>query len=107
MQLRLVTEYYKVNSNLQLDCTARGQPPPTIDWYYNGEPVATSPSLGRFLVNPDWAVRLTANNSLTVQQLTKQHSGQYTCRASNQNSEASANLHVLVEGECRLSWKRL
>lgn len=103
VQLRLATEFYKVNSYLQLDCSARGQPPPSVYWYYNGEPAATSPALGRFQVNPDWTVQLASNNSLIVRSLTKQHSGQYTCRASNQNSEDSANISILVEGKCNFS----
>lgn len=99
VQLKLVTEFYKVNSYLQMDCSARGQPQPTIDWYYNGEPVATSPALARFQVNPDWNVQLASNNSLIVNRLTKQHSGKYTCRGSNLNSEHQASLDILVEGE--------
>lgn len=103
VQLKLVTEYYKVGSYLQLDCSARGQPLPSIDWYFNKEPVATSPALGRFRVNPDWTVNLLSNNSLTIQSLTKQHSGTYTCRASNVNSEDRMSMDISVEGKLNLT----
>ena len=71
-----------------LDCTASGQPPPTITWTRNGLPVpsASLPSLS-----------LADNGSLVLSEVTGTEEGNYSCVATNQRGTSTAPFLLLIE----------
>lgn len=68
----------EVGDRVALDCDITGYPKPTIDWYFNDRPLYTSEV--SFVANLD-------------------HSGLYTCNASNTFGQLSSTTMVLVHGK--------
>ena len=66
---------------------ATGTPPLTISWRYNGSPTLPSGAV----VNGD---------VLTIDEIELTHSGNYSCRVSNDLSTAEDNVVLTVVGMC-------
>ena len=76
---------------LTLECVARGYPPPTVSWYYEGLPVVDR--------NGTW---LAAGGSvLSLESLGEASGGLYSCMASSPAGEAVLHYSVEVQGEPR------
>ena len=73
---------------LSLDCSASGNPPPSLSWYKDGQPL---PSNGRVSISPEREVAIAS--------LYSTDDGDYTCVASNSEGSASATTTVTVLGE--------
>ena len=71
-----------------LDCTASGEPPPTITWTRNGLPLAslTTPTLS-----------LASNGSLVLSGVTGAEQGNYSCVASNEAGTSISPFQLLIE----------
>ncbi|XP_029988074.1 hemicentin-1 [Sphaeramia orbicularis] len=79
-----------VNESIQLECRARGNPTPTIQWLKDGEAINTSTNKG-LRISPD-------GSTLTVTLAHTTDSGKYTCVATNSAGEEDRifNLNVYV-----------
>lgn len=74
---------------VRLVCPVRGFPTPEVTWLLNDRPVKTS---GRFLVD-------TRSNSLIVDGIQLQDTGQVLCTASNSAGTARASSFISIIGE--------
>ncbi len=74
-----------------LKCSARGDPPPTLSWWRNGELVN---------VSGDPRVQVHENGSLTIENVMMEDVGVYQCVAENsQGQEESDGAMLTVDGE--------
>lgn len=102
-------------STLKFDVNVIGEPPPAIDWRFATAPLLPSKSV--YIDNSDY------NSKLTVRQVRRANSGDYTIAVHNSVGRDSATVHVNVtdkptapEGPlqitdvhkegCTLKWKR-
>ena len=71
-----------------LDCTASGEPPPTITWTRNGLPVpfASLPTLS-----------LASNGSLVLSAVTGSEEGNYSCIATNDQGVSISPFQLIIE----------
>ena len=74
---------------VRLVCPVRGFPTPEVLWFLNDRPVKTS---GRFLVD-------TRSNSLIVDGIQLQDTGQASCTASNSAGSARASSFISIIGK--------
>ena len=65
-------------------CAATGTPTPTLEWFINGQPAASTPGV------------TISGDTLSIQSPQVSHSGVYQCFASNEVSEARASWAVEV-----------
>ncbi|XP_001354288.3 peroxidasin [Drosophila pseudoobscura] len=79
----------KLGKAFVLECDADGNPLPTIDWQFNGSPLASTPSGDLLLENE--------NTELVVSAARQDHAGVYRCTARNENGETSAEATIKVE----------
>lgn len=64
-----------------LPCQADGNPPSSVQWYHEGQPINAS------------------------QPLSRTHSGKYTAKAANSLGNSSTSVHITIQCECiRLTW---
>ncbi|XP_061700672.1 fibroblast growth factor receptor-like 1 [Syngnathoides biaculeatus] len=75
-----------VGSSVRLKCTASGTPRPDVVWLKDDRPL-TEQEVGKGRHNK-W--------TLTLKNLTPEHSGKYTCRVSNRAGEINATYKVEV-----------
>jgi hypothetical protein len=79
-------------------CDARGTPPPTVTWYYNGAAIQASHA-------PQGIV--FGKNTLTIPEPQIGHSGIYQCVANNtfigEHWEASIEWALQVRAQCELT----
>lgn len=85
---------------LALQCAVvKGGLPLTVAWSKDGQIVAATNNNNN---GPTSATNVRLVNeftaSLTVESLTGQHAGLYTCRAANEGGRAEASVHVVVQG---------
>lgn len=89
--LRLIQEMSQmplmqaVGSNLQLQCAAKGNPTPSIEWYKNGQKVKESWNQH----GEDWALEL--------KNLQSTDGGQYSCRVANIFGRINASFYLTVQ----------
>ena len=74
---------------LSLDCDPTGNPPPSLTWLRDGEPLA--PINGRLTISSDGVVVITS--------LYSTDEGNYTCVARNSEGSDSASTLLTVLGE--------
>ncbi|KAH8305592.1 hypothetical protein KR059_002341 [Drosophila kikkawai] len=79
----------KLGKAFVLECDADGNPLPTIDWQFNGEPLANGNSADLLLENE--------NTELVVSAARQEHAGIYRCTARNENGETSVEATIKVE----------
>ncbi|XP_050723288.1 hemicentin-1-like isoform X2 [Eriocheir sinensis] len=72
----------ELGEELHLDCSATGNPRPQVFWYHDGSPLAAHVSDG--------------GSQITVQSVGPEHSGLYTCTASNSAGNNQRNFSVTV-----------
>lgn len=72
-------------TDIVLDCMASGEPPPTIVWTHNNEPVVSEPR-----------VKVLANGSLAIKMLTMSDNGLYVCTAENPLGTARSDSALLM-----------
>lgn len=72
---------------LVLDCSASGQPPPTITWFKDGQPL--DPEIDDRLV-------LFPNGTLSLSPVTKADSGKYMCTATNPGGSVRHLTNVII-----------
>ncbi|XP_036382492.1 hemicentin-1 [Megalops cyprinoides] len=72
---------------LSLGCDAFGIPSPAITWSKDGRPVVDSP--GAYLQN--------GKRLLRIYRVQTEHSGQFSCRASNKAGEARRDYNIVVQ----------
>ncbi len=60
------------NTAASLNCSAKGNPPPTISWFHNGD-----------LVTPGDRLVVLGNGSLIIEAVSMTDSGVYRCHANN------------------------
>ncbi|XP_030633706.1 protein turtle homolog B [Chanos chanos] len=72
--------------SITLSCTAFGNPKPVITWLREGEQLATDKKY------------TVSDGSLTVQIITREDRGAYTCRAHSDQGEAVHTTRLLVQG---------
>ena len=65
-------------------CATTGTPAPTLEWFINGQPAASTPGV------------TISGDTLTLATPQVSHSGVYQCFASNEVSEARASWAVEV-----------
>ncbi|KAH8303803.1 hypothetical protein KR018_006943 [Drosophila ironensis] len=79
----------KLGKAFVLECDADGNPLPTIDWQFNGQPLLPGARSDLQLENE--------NTELVVNAARQEHAGVYRCTARNENGERSAEAIVKVE----------
>jgi len=89
----------KDGEQLNLNCTVRGDPEPTITWYKNDEPLSSSSILDLKYRN--------GNASLTINEIYPEDEGLYKCKAVNSlgSVESTCNLKVLAGAARKASGK--
>jgi len=70
--------------NVTLDCTAIGEPPPTITWYKDNQLLNIS---GRFTQD---------SSSLTITKVSREDNGTYYCNATNNISSEVSHSALLT-----------
>ena len=73
-----------------LDCTATGNPPPTVSWFHSSVPV---------LEDGDVRIRQAYNDSLIVGNVSSEDGGEYVCLAVNEAGSEMAHRQLVVNGE--------
>ncbi|GAA55160.1 hemicentin-1 [Clonorchis sinensis] len=76
-----------VNNTITLTCEAGGSPPPTVTWYFNGQPLNPDKQAGYRLVGPKNLMLLSAR---------PHQGGDYTCVAENEAGSARATTVLTV-----------
>lgn len=84
-----------VGSSVRLKCTATGNPRPDIVWLKDSRPLA------------DEARGQKKRWTLSLKNLTPEHSGKYTCHVSNTAGEINATYKVEVIREWRKGSRQL
>ncbi|KAH8316805.1 hypothetical protein KR074_009084 [Drosophila pseudoananassae] len=79
----------KLGKAFVLECDADGNPLPTIDWQFNGQPLLPGARSDLLLENE--------NTELVVSTARQEHAGVYRCTARNENGEVSAEATIKVE----------
>ncbi|XP_063416277.1 protein sidekick-2-like [Mytilus trossulus] len=74
--------------SIQVDCLATGNPPPTITWYFNAQPVS---SVGNIRLS------VTQSGSLKIDNLELSDAGVYQCFASNTAGETKISTWIKVD----------
>ena len=82
--------------NITITCEATGIPLPTIIWTFSGR-VLMSDSVNTTTGNGD-VLRVT--ETLTVMNVSREHTGVYTCSANN--SVGSDNSNIIITVQCKL-----
>ncbi|GAB1286208.1 Hemicentin-2 [Apodemus speciosus] len=75
-----------LHGSLTLLCEAAGVPPPTVQWFREGQPI--SPGEGTYLLAGGWMLKMT--------QAQEQDRGLYSCLASNEAGEVQRKFSVEV-----------
>lgn len=79
-QIQACPEHYTgVENEFRIDtlsCQADGNPAPTVQWYYQGEPINAS------------------------EPLTRTHSGKYTAEFENYLGKSNTSVDITIECEC-------
>nr|XP_022322562.1 vascular endothelial growth factor receptor 1-like isoform X2 [Crassostrea virginica] len=86
-----VVETNSGHSYVLTDCTAQGVPPPSVQWYKDGQPLnfSASESLGLSLS--------VDNSSLTINNTNVEHSGSYVCVAENSEGAVYKNWTLMIK----------
>ena len=83
-------------NNITITCEATGIPLPTIVWTFSGR-ILMSDSVNTTTVNGD-VLRVTER--LTIMNVSREHTGVYTCSANN--SVGSGNSDITITVQCTL-----
>ncbi|XP_041987312.1 peroxidasin [Aricia agestis] len=70
---------------VHFDCVARGNPPPHISWYFNGERIVLTDKIS-----------MSHNGSIFIENVQNEDAGTYTCQAENINGKISATVSLEV-----------
>ncbi|CAH0548621.1 unnamed protein product [Brassicogethes aeneus] len=83
-------------SKVELECTAMGSPPPTIQWYkHNTKLTENDLEFNHIEAHPDSLAKVTSK--LVINYLLPRHEDMYRCVATSGKEEASALTKVIVE----------
>jgi neuronal cell adhesion molecule len=74
-----------INEAVEIECEAEGNPPPTLEWFFNGIPIDAN--------GPGWELR---KNKIHLKAVQKSHSGNYACYATNDASYIFKDIYVNV-----------
>ena len=83
-------------NNITITCEATGIPLPTIVWTFSGR-VLMSDSVNTTTGNGD-VLRVT--ETLTIMNVSREHTGVYTCSANNSVGSDNSNISITVQ--CKL-----
>lgn len=75
------------DETVEINCEATGIPDPTIEWIFNGKPISQSSQ------NPR---RTISKNSIVIEKLTKNDTGNYGCNATNSLGYVYKDVYVNV-----------
>ena len=78
-----------INTLAILPCEASGDPPPTITWMKNVEPISE--------LQFDPRITINGTGSLKIENLKAEDTGLYTCTASSESGETSWSASISVE----------
>ncbi len=83
------------NSVALLNCSARGDPTPSISWWHNDEPLETG----------DGRVEVLSNGSLLIFMTMLSDTGDYQCLANNSlGMDQSDEALLMVNGQLSTVW---
>lgn len=78
--------------NVQLNChVSKGDIPLNITWTLNGKPIHPSSGITTLPIG-------TRTNLLNINSVDREHSGEYTCLASNRGGQASHSATLFING---------
>lgn len=80
------------NTVTHLNCSARGNPPPSILWLHNGE-----------LITSNDRIFVLDNGSLVIESVRMTDSGMYRCYANNSFGSLESDSALLMV-DCKLPW---
>ena len=85
--------------NVQLNChVSKGDTPLNITWTLNGKPIGPSSGITTLPIG-------TRTNLLNINSVDREHSGTYTCTASNKGGQAAHSATLFINGTpSLLSW---
>lgn len=86
------------DETIEFRCKASGIPEPQIKWIHNGRPISEAAINVRRKVTP---------NSIVIQNLKKNDTGNYGCNATNSLGYVYKDVYVNVLGEYVCIWKKL
>ena len=89
-----------VGNSVKLDCSADGNPPPTVKWYKDGK-LFEERKGGNKLYLSQWT------NILNLKDLVPSDTGSYTCNVSNSYGWINHTYKVDVHGKDKSSGKRI
>jgi hypothetical protein len=78
------------DETVEFHCKASGIPEPQIKWIHNGRPISEAPANPRRKMTP---------NSIVIQNLRKNDTGNYGCNATNSLGYVYKDVYVNVLGE--------
>jgi hypothetical protein len=85
------------DETIEFHCKASGVPEPQIKWIHNGRPISEAPINIRRKVTP---------NSIVIQNLKKNDTGNYGCNATNSLGYVYKDVYVNVLGMYGI-WKKV
>jgi len=82
---------YRHDSLVQFSCVVGGKPSPSIEWYYNGNPLQTQSGYDAYYEIVD--------KNLTISHPSKDNEGWYSCKAENKVGSVSLTAFLKVYGK--------
>ncbi|CAG2215078.1 SDK [Mytilus edulis] len=80
--------------SIQVECQAKGHPPPSITWYFNAQRVSLLVTAGKLTV-----LSVTQSGSLMITNLHPSDTGVYQCFASNAAGETKISTWISVNDD--------
>lgn len=92
-----MVDAYKRDLVVELACTAEGDPPPEISWYFNGDKIDDDSS----------NYKLAPNGSLLILNVRSALCGLYLCKAENLAGSSNATVELRYAGEQAMAAVRI
>ena len=92
----------RVGDATQLECTAEGNPQPTIEWIRSGT-VIRKEKIKNYKISIENKTTHMRSSYLSINDVSSKDNGTYICRSSNSEGQTDQTLQLIVQGKVRSS----